>query len=297
MIWIMAKLEIEKQPAHLCGSALEAVMKNVVVHVQEDPGLSARVQTALDLARNFDGHVTCLQTACSEVIMPASYEAMTAPAILPILREQAEQLEAKVKTSLGRDDVPWDWQTHFGFPAAHLVQRAALADVIVMGTHDASSADQRPSRIVGQVVLRSPAPVLVVPDHQRSLNVRDPILIGWNGAVECANALRAALPLLKQAEQVFLTRIMDGSDYGNEEFTAIEGAQYLRLHGVECELLELPAPDGMKVANQLTDAALARECGLLVMGAYGRARIAEWLLGGVTRDILTHPQLPVLLAH
>jgi len=34
-----------------------------------------------------------------------------------------------------------------------------------------------------------------------------------------------------------------------------------------------------------------------VMGAYGHSRLAEFLLGGVTRKALSEPQLPILLAH
>jgi nucleotide-binding universal stress UspA family protein len=33
------------------------------------------------------------------------------------------------------------------------------------------------------------------------------------------------------------------------------------------------------------------------MGAYGHTRLAEMLLGGVTRHMLTEPQMPILLAH
>jgi nucleotide-binding universal stress UspA family protein len=37
--------------------------------------------------------------------------------------------------------------------------------------------------------------------------------------------------------------------------------------------------------------------GLLVMGAYGHTRFREWVLGGVTRHVLAHAALPVLLRH
>jgi nucleotide-binding universal stress UspA family protein len=40
-----------------------------------------------------------------------------------------------------------------------------------------------------------------------------------------------------------------------------------------------------------------RDCGYMVMGAYGHSRIAEMLLGGVTRRSLSDPQLPILMAH
>jgi nucleotide-binding universal stress UspA family protein len=36
---------------------------------------------------------------------------------------------------------------------------------------------------------------------------------------------------------------------------------------------------------------------MMIMGGYGRSRLRELVLGGVTRHVLTHAQMPVLLAH
>jgi nucleotide-binding universal stress UspA family protein len=33
------------------------------------------------------------------------------------------------------------------------------------------------------------------------------------------------------------------------------------------------------------------------MGAYGRTRLSEWVLGGATRHMLQHASLPVLMRH
>jgi nucleotide-binding universal stress UspA family protein len=41
----------------------------------------------------------------------------------------------------------------------------------------------------------------------------------------------------------------------------------------------------------------AGEGALLVMGAYGRWRWQEWVFGGVTRHVLHHTPVPVLMAH
>jgi nucleotide-binding universal stress UspA family protein len=34
-----------------------------------------------------------------------------------------------------------------------------------------------------------------------------------------------------------------------------------------------------------------------VMGAYGHSRLREWVLGGVTRDMIARSDTPLLLAH
>jgi nucleotide-binding universal stress UspA family protein len=45
--------------------------------------------------------------------------------------------------------------------------------------------------------------------------------------------------------------------------------------------------------------ALARDvgAGLLITGAYGHSRYREWVLGGVTRELLEHTAMPLLMAH
>lgn len=44
---------------------------------------------------------------------------------------------------------------------------------------------------------------------------------------------------------------------------------------------------------------MARDChaGLMVTGAFGHSRYREWILGGVTRDVLDHAPAPLLIAH
>ena len=36
---------------------------------------------------------------------------------------------------------------------------------------------------------------------------------------------------------------------------------------------------------------------LVVMGAYGHSRMRELMMGGVTRDLLGHMTIPVLMSH
>ena len=45
--------------------------------------------------------------------------------------------------------------------------------------------------------------------------------------------------------------------------------------------------------------ALAGACGagLMVAGVYGHSRYREWVLGGVTRELLKRARIPLLIAH
>jgi nucleotide-binding universal stress UspA family protein len=44
-------------------------------------------------------------------------------------------------------------------------------------------------------------------------------------------------------------------------------------------------------------AAAAAKADMLVMGGYGHSRVREVIFGGFTRRVLSHADLPVLMAH
>ena len=73
-------------------------------------------------------------------------------------------------------------------------------------------------------------------------------------------------------------------------------ARYLARHGVEVEMVHRPPLDS-GVADTIERAAFDLGAGMIVMGAYGHSRLREFLLGGVTRNLLRECGLPLFLAH
>ena len=55
--------------------------------------------------------------------------------------------------------------------------------------------------------------------------------------------------------------------------------------------------DGLSPADALLDYASDISADLLVVGGYGHSRTREMIMGGVTRDLLRHMTLPVLMSH
>jgi nucleotide-binding universal stress UspA family protein len=53
----------------------------------------------------------------------------------------------------------------------------------------------------------------------------------------------------------------------------------------------------IEVGDVLLSAAADASADLLVMGAYGRPRLRELILGGATHHILRHMTVPVLMSH
>ena len=272
-------------------------MKSILLHIDNDPCMEARLQVALDIARATNGHITCLQAVSYEVFAPGDIYGSAIAAAMPVIKENAEKLRAEIEADLTNEGVAWDWRFLYGMAEHRLLELSVLADIVIVGPNDIGETVARgPSGLVSRLVLKAPAPVLVVPGEVKAFDISAPALVAWNGSPEACVALRSAVPLLACSAKITLATIAEVIEPQRYDFPPIEGAQYLSRHGIDCEIVEIPRGEA-KIADTLFSAAQLRECGLMVMGAYGHARLAEMLLGGVTRRTLHDPQMPILLAH
>jgi nucleotide-binding universal stress UspA family protein len=269
-------------------------VKSILLHIDHDNAMQARLQVALDLARATNGHITCLQAVSYEVFAPGDIYGSAIAAAMPVIKENAEKLRSDIEGQLDHEQVPWDWRFVYGIAPHRLLEASPLADIVIVGPTDLG--ERGPSSLVGDLVLKAPVPVLVVPDNSRGFDVSAPMMVAWNGSAEACHALRAALPLLACSCKVTLVSVTEPSEKARFDFPAIAGATYLSRHGITCDVVEIPRGEA-RIADTLFSAAQLRECGMMVMGAFGHSRLAEMLLGGVTRQMLSEPQMPILLAH
>ncbi len=117
-------------------------------------------------------------------------------------------------------------------------------------------------------------------------------MIAWNGSAEAAAAMRSALPLLPRASAVHLVEVEEKPSAYPRDLAA----RYLARHRIGVQIVQRQPKDG-SAGDAISEAARELGAGLIVMGAYGRPRLLESLLGGVTRDLITHSEIPLLLAH
>lgn len=270
-------------------------MKSILLQIGSDEGMEARFQVALDLARAFQAKVTCLHAVSYEVYAPGDFYGSALAAAMPQIREAAEKLQASFEKRLSLEDVDWEWIHLHGMPERRLLEHSALHDLIVVGAYDVGET-QGPSHMAGELAMEAACPVLVVPNKLASFDANAPMLVAWNGSSEASVALRAAVPLMKNSSKVYIVSVAEEKDSERFDFPSLRGVQYLSRHGIDAELVEIPAGDA-KTADVLAAAAASRDCGMMVMGAYGHSRLSEMLLGGVTRRALEEPDLPILLAH
>lgn len=269
-------------------------MKTVLLYANEDSGLESRLQAALDVARAFDAHILCVQaTPFDAFVMGDPFGGVHAlPTILEEVRRAEAAHRARIERRLEVEGVGWNWARFDGAPAHIVVDRARLADLIVLSLPQKGQDYNGPLSMVGDVSLHARAPVLAVPPASRSVDLLGAGLVAWNGAAESSNALRLSVPLLKRASAVHIVTVCEEDG----DFPATDAAEYLARHGLGCELHEWPRGD-CTVAAALRDAAKVLRAGYVVMGAYGHSRVRESVLGGTTRDMLDYSDVPLLLAH
>jgi nucleotide-binding universal stress UspA family protein len=190
---------------------------------------------------------------------------------------------------------PLRWQEAHGVePIRSLAQRALYADLLVLGQHDPSIEDFGISAdFVESVVIQSGCPALVIPYIGAQQTLAKRVLVAWKETASTARALRAALPLLAQAEEVHVVSWGEEEDAGAGPDAV---TVFLRQHGIESRLKGSARQPG-QVGERLLSMAADVSADLLVMGCYGHSRARELVLGGATRSILASMTLPVLMAH
>jgi nucleotide-binding universal stress UspA family protein len=273
---------------------MEIPMKNILLYASEDNGIESRLQAALDVARAFESHIECVQvTPFDSIIMGDPFGGVYAlPNVVAAVQEAEDAHKARIEQRLAREGVSWDWSSFTGQPSRVLEARSHLADLVVLSLAGEDGAYTGPHSIAADVALHARAPVLAVARGIRSFDCVGPAVIAWNGSPEAANALRVALPMLRNASAIHVVTIAEEK----EGFPPTGASLYLSRHGLASDLHEWPARE-TGVADALKDAAATLGAAYVVMGAYGHSRFSEAVLGGVTREFLRHSPVPLLLAH
>lgn len=147
-----------------------------------------------------------------------------------------------------------------------------------------------------RLLIASGVPIIIIPDSWTADSIGGKVLVAWNASREARRAIADAMPILRTAESV--TVLVVDSDKTPEKFGEVPGsdiATYLSRHGV-CVEVEKVTSGGKPIADVISAQAAEYGADLIVIGAYSHARSAEILFGGVTRALLKHMPMPVLVS-
>jgi len=213
-------------------------------------------------------------------------------------REEAAAIEDAFSKAAKGAEVQTEWrqpdQNVIGTDILHLISgQTRYADIVVMGQ---PSSEQRLGELTADIIIAAGRPVIIVPNAGGFSNAPQRVVVAWNGSREAARAAFDALPLLKEAQSVYVVTTHNGGGKGADTPKSEEMSHTLARHGVKAEAVLLDKR-GASTGEALKKFASEQDCDLLVMGCYGHSRLRERLFGGATRHFLQNMILPVLMSH
>ena len=269
-------------------------MKSILIHLESGPTANGRLQCALDIARAESAHLTCLAVTPLEtfVAMDPFGGVYAMPTLLSAVTEIEEQLRTELEVRMASEGVSWNYVHVSGYTPAAIASHARLADLVVLGK-PVGHAGREPMALLSEVVLKVSTPVLAVPETAQQFDLFAPAAMGWNGSIESANAVRAALPLLRHASSI---TVITAEEEKAHDFPDTDVCAYLSRHGLEASI-EYLGTDEPNISDALLQKVGEVGAGLFVMGAYGHSRVREYVFGGVTRRMLSDLPVALLMAH
>jgi nucleotide-binding universal stress UspA family protein len=271
----------------------------LMVHVSLSSSNDAVLRVAATLAEQFKAHV--IGVAACRPIQISYGDGYASGDLLAAQQTEIENdmkaAEASFRTALEGKASGLEWRSAVSFEplAGFATAQARAADLVVTGPSRGGSPFNASASVdIGDLVMSVGRPVLVVPPNIEALELNHAML-GWKESRETRRVATDALPLLKKAARVTVVEIVPEDGLASAQDRLQDVAGWFKRHGIAAEPLAVVA--GRDDAAQLDAIAQENQVDLLVAGAYGHNRLREWMLGGVTYDLLLQPSVCSLLSH
>jgi len=267
-------------------------LKNVMVHLDQDPRTSERLKLAVALAKQHGARLVGVfgqRARAMRVGVVASWPT-------PEFTQACD--DSKALFAQATADLPGaEWRfINRGSHAEVLrlfIDLARHTDLVILGQHEQGKENIHDD-LAAEVIVGSGRPVLVVPYVGSFEGIGKCPLIAWNNAPEAARALNYALPLIEGCELAHVLSVSARKD--DCESTSTEIASHLATHGIKVKA-DVFVVEDFGIMDMVLNRASDRGTDLLVMGAHGNMGFPFESRGAGTRYILQHMTLPVLMSN
>lgn len=276
--------------------------RSIFLHLDDSEAWEHTLDVAARVAKDFDAELAGTYLVPRGEITPFTSAMLPDVVVQGRLAESGyaqSQAEAQFRATAAQHALA---AAPFAAPAGDAVEQAVLharhADLAIVRQARAGTADADfTSDLAHAVLLNSGRPVLFVPHSGRFPTVGTTVLVAWKESREAARAIADALPFLRRAQKVIVVSVAapDADDVAGT-LSARGVAHFLSRHGVAAATRREVAED-IDAANLILSRAADFGADLIVMGGYGRPRLAERVLGGATRVMLDAMTVPVLMSH
>ena len=272
--------------------------RSILTYVDSQTPPEKCLDAAIAVARQMVAHLSVLAFGYEPHVPVYAYGApgiAVSDALYAQAREDVDRNSKIAAEALAKSEVLSDVAPALclaGSMAREMGEYAQYSDLVIVPCPYAENSPESASDAFEGALFDGDATVLVCPEGTEKIDFQT-VVVAWNGSREAFEAVRRALPILKQAKtvEIVLVDTMTHQPDPGEQLAVM-----LSRHGISVDIVTQPhCPE--TVAETLARRAAELQAGLLVMGGYGHSRFREYLIGGVTRDLLARTKIPVLVAH
>ena len=276
------------------------MIKSILLSIDGSVYTESAIKTGIHLAEKFDAHLHVLSVIDVRTFDWAMSGANAFAPIIPssaYLEENKNFQSDKAKAILEKSEellkmasIKYTLEIASGAPADVICEHERTADLVIMGASGDFTEDQ--SKIIGEnleaVTRQTFKPLLIVAKAFRPIKS---ILAAYDGG-QLANKGIALAGYFARRLDIPVTVLTASTNEEEASSLLHEAQKYLNYYNIEFKLLHL---DG-QAETIIHDYANANDMDLIFMGAYGRSRIREAILGSTTQTVIQNAQMPVLLA-
>jgi nucleotide-binding universal stress UspA family protein len=285
-------------------------IKTILACISSAEASATTLEVAYRLAGKSGAHIEALHVrADPRGLVPYTGEGMDGSMIEEIMEvtekeggERAESAKAMFDAfcrdrGLAQSDTPGGdrptafWREETGREDEIVAVRGRLFDLVAVGR--ARRDAPLPSPITLEAALLDTGRPIVIAPPSLPAVTGSHIAVAWETSPEAARAIAQSIPLLAAAERVTL---LAGEPAVAPNIAPEEGVARLAWSGVKAEIKRFDVHEAEIGAAYLKHSG-AIGADLLVKGAYSQSRLRQMILGGRTRHIITHTEIPVYLAH
>jgi nucleotide-binding universal stress UspA family protein len=175
-----------------------------------------------------------------------------------------------------------------------VAEEARFRDLTIFPLKETDASGQA---IAEELIFDSGRPVLILPDDAKRQfpNSFDSIAVAWDFSRAATRAVADALPLLERGKNIRIFTVT-GEKVIKTSASTPALVRHLWLHGIEATVDDVKS-NGRAIGNVFKAYVEEQKVDLLVMGAYGHSKMREFILGGATVSMLSHPPTWVLMSH
>lgn len=233
-------------------------------------------------------HVCHVEVGPGAIILP-SQETLSEYEVEHMAERERAETEALRKLTA-------DWALDFGATTRLQVARGdewrelrhhrSKASLVILASPHTQPLGHRDA--LRAALLRTRHPVIMIPPGWKGDFARR-LLVGWEDVPPLHRAVEAFAPFLRQADQVDTILVGQGA-------AAIAPARAaLRAIAPQAAFRSASA-DGRKTAAVLLDEARASRADGIVMGAFRRGEILNWVVPGTSARLIQESFLPLLMS-